>query len=88
VIAEVTADIWFCSSLRYAGVFVRLCDVDPGGRSWNVCDSLTSLTSANEVTCATVRLWPTAHRPPLQGWPPDTPASFQRRIPPVRPQPG
>jgi len=62
VIGEVTAEIWFCSSLRYADVFVRLCDVDPGGRSWNVCDSLTSLTGANEVTCATVRLWPTAHR--------------------------
>ena len=62
VIGEVTAEIWFCSSLRYADVFARLCDVDPRGRSWNVCDSLTSLTSASEVTCATVRLWPTAHR--------------------------
>ncbi|HTP17266.1 MAG TPA: hypothetical protein VMK13_15705, partial [Streptosporangiaceae bacterium] len=26
-------------------MFARLCDVDPGGRSWNVCDSLTSRLS-------------------------------------------
>ncbi|MGH3200095.1 MAG: CocE/NonD family hydrolase C-terminal non-catalytic domain-containing protein [Streptosporangiaceae bacterium] len=34
----------------------------PRGRSRNVCDGLTSLSSANELTCAAVRLWPTAHR--------------------------
>ena len=62
VIGEVSAEIWFSSSLAYADVFVRLCDVDPRGRSWNVCDGLTSLTGADEVTRATVRLWPTAHR--------------------------
>ena len=62
VVGEVSAQIWFRSSLRYADVFVRLCDVDPGGRSTNVCDGLVSLTGADEVTRATVRLWPTAHR--------------------------
>jgi uncharacterized protein len=62
VIGEVSAEIWFRSSLPYADVFVRLCDVDPSGRSWNVCDGLTSLTGANEITCAMVRLWPTAYR--------------------------
>ena len=61
VIGEVSAEIWFSSSLRHADVFVRLCDVDPRGRSWNVCDGLTSLTGADEVTQATVRLWPTAY---------------------------
>ena len=62
VIGEVSAEIWFSSSLAHADVFVRLCDVDPRGRSWNVCDGLTSLTGADKVTRATVRLWPTAYR--------------------------
>jgi len=62
VIGEVSADIWFRSTLPYADVFVRLCDVDPRGRSWNVCDGLTSVTGADDLTCVTVRLWPTAHR--------------------------
>ncbi|MFI7705100.1 CocE/NonD family hydrolase [Nonomuraea sp. NPDC049480] len=62
VVGEVSAEIWFRSSLPHADVFVRLCDVDPGGRSFNVCDGLTSLTGADETTRATVRLWPTAYR--------------------------
>ena len=33
VIGDVSAEIWFRSSLPYADVFVRLCDVDPRGRS-------------------------------------------------------
>lgn len=56
------AEIWFRSSLPFADVFVRLCDVNPRGRSYNVCDGLISLTHATEITCANVRLWPTAHR--------------------------
>jgi putative CocE/NonD family hydrolase len=62
VIGDVSAEIWFQSSLPYADVFVRLCDVDPRGRSYNVCDGLVSLTGADQTACATVRLWPTAHR--------------------------
>jgi putative CocE/NonD family hydrolase len=62
VIGEVSAEIWFSSSLPHADVFVRLCDVDPEGRSWNVCDGLVSLTGAEEVRRADVRLWPTAYR--------------------------
>jgi putative CocE/NonD family hydrolase len=62
VIGEVSAEIWFRSSLPYADVFVRLCDVDPRGRSTNVCDGLVSLTGADQLSCARVRLWPTAHR--------------------------
>ena len=49
VVGEVSAQIWFRSSLPEADVFVRLCDVDPGGRSWNVCDGLVSLSAADEV---------------------------------------
>jgi putative CocE/NonD family hydrolase len=62
VVGEVSAEIWFWSSLRFADVFVRLCDVDQRGRSRNVCDGLVSLSGADEITCARVRLWPTAHR--------------------------
>ncbi|CAM5701988.1 Cocaine esterase [Streptomyces alboniger] len=62
VVGEVSAEIWFRSSLAHADVFVRLCDVDPDGRSHNICDGLTSLTHADELTCATVSLWPTAYR--------------------------
>jgi putative CocE/NonD family hydrolase len=62
IIGEVSAEIWFRSSLPHADVFVRLCDVDDSGRSWNVCDGLVSLTGADAITTATVRLWPTASR--------------------------
>lgn len=62
VIGEVSAEIWFSSTLRHADVFVRLCDVDPRGRSWNICDGLTGLTDADTITRAVVRLWPTAYR--------------------------
>jgi putative CocE/NonD family hydrolase len=68
VIGEVSAEVWFSSSLRRADVFVRLCDVDPEGKSRNVCDGLTSVTTGADVAGAeqpsrvTVTLWPTAHR--------------------------
>ncbi|MGF7238905.1 MAG: CocE/NonD family hydrolase, partial [Frankia sp.] len=62
VIGEVSAEIWFRSSLPHADVFVRLCDVDPRGRSYNICDGLVSLTDADRSRRATVRLWPTAYR--------------------------
>jgi putative CocE/NonD family hydrolase len=61
VIGEIAAEIWFRSSLPFADVFVRLCDVDGSGRSVNVCDGLISLSGADGTTCATVALWPAAH---------------------------
>ncbi|MEI8411375.1 MULTISPECIES: CocE/NonD family hydrolase [unclassified Kribbella] len=62
VVGEVGAEIWFQSSRPYADVFVRLCDVDADGRSFNVCDGLTSLTDTDTLGPATVTLWPTAYR--------------------------
>ncbi len=62
VIGEVSAEIWFRSSLPYADVFVRLCDVDSEGRSYNICDGLTSLSGADQVSLVRVHLWPTAYR--------------------------
>jgi putative CocE/NonD family hydrolase len=62
VVGEASAEIFFRSSLPYADVFVRLCDVDAGGRSTNVCDGLISLDGADRTVEAEVRLWPTAYR--------------------------
>lgn len=62
VVGEVSAEVWFRSSLAHADVFVRLCDVDSDGRSFNVCDGLVSLTNADDLSQATVTMWPTAHR--------------------------
>jgi hypothetical protein len=62
VVGEVGAEIWFESSRPYADVFVRVCDVDPRGRSTNVCDGLVSLAGADRLTRAEVPLWPTAYR--------------------------
>jgi putative CocE/NonD family hydrolase len=62
VIGDVSAEIFFRSSLPFADVFVRLCDVDADGRSTNVCDGLISLTDADDTSMAEVRMWPTAYR--------------------------
>ena len=44
VIGPVRAEIHLRSDLPYLDVFVRLCDVDRRGRSWNVCDGLVRVT--------------------------------------------
>ncbi|MBY8862321.1 CocE/NonD family hydrolase [Nocardia sp. CA2R105] len=62
IIGEIEAEIWFRSTLRYADVFVRLCDVRADGRSYNVTDGLTTLVEANRDTCAKVHLFATAYR--------------------------
>jgi putative CocE/NonD family hydrolase len=62
VVGEVSAEIWFRSSLAHADVFVRLCDVDEEGRSFNVCDGLVSVTGAEELSPVAVTMWPTAYR--------------------------
>ncbi|MER6085452.1 CocE/NonD family hydrolase [Streptomyces sp. NPDC001833] len=61
IIGEVSARIWFRSSVPHADVFVRLCDVDSRGRSTNICDGLTGITHADDLTRATVVLTPTAY---------------------------
>ena len=62
IIGEVSAEIWFRSSLANADVFVRLCDVDPKDRSHNICDGLTSVSGADQLSSVKVGLWPTAYR--------------------------
>ena len=43
-------------------VFARLCDVDPRGRSWNVCDGLVRVGDGDAWTEITVPMSATAHR--------------------------
>ncbi|MEY9935036.1 putative CocE/NonD family hydrolase [Catenulispora sp. GP43] len=48
-----------------ATLFVRLCDVDERGRSWNVCDGVTRVTGADAAhrpVAVTVAMSSTAHR--------------------------
>ncbi|MFG2055937.1 CocE/NonD family hydrolase [Micromonospora sp. NPDC048930] len=68
VIGPVRAEIHLRSELSYLDVFVRLCDVDRRGRSWNVCDGLVRVAPGrfaadpSGVVRVPVTLWPTAHR--------------------------
>lgn len=55
VIGEVAAELSVARDNPYADLFVRLCDVDPRGRSWNVCDGIVRLTG-EEPLVGTVRV--------------------------------
>jgi hypothetical protein len=47
----------------YFDVFVRLCEVDEQGRSWNICDGLARAAADRDPDAPVhVELWPTAHR--------------------------
>ncbi|MEV0615398.1 CocE/NonD family hydrolase [Nonomuraea sp. NPDC050404] len=46
----------------HADYFARLCDVDPRGRSINVCDGIVRLRDPGDIRTAEVVLWPMAHR--------------------------
>lgn len=67
VAGPVNAEVWVCGNRVSYDVFVRLCDVEPSGQSYNVCDGIVRVDEgAVEVGadgCARVRvaLWPTAH---------------------------
>ncbi len=68
IIGQVTAELFVRSSRQHTDFFARLCDVDPTGRSTNICDALARLTPASPpagadgVIRAEIALWPTAHR--------------------------
>lgn len=68
-IGPVEADVHVRTSSPFADVFVRVCDVDPDGRSINVCDALIRLDDGDAPPRAAdgsrrvgFALWPTAHR--------------------------
>ena len=68
VIGPVTATVYVRASRPHFDVFVRLCDVEPSGRSLNVCDGMMRVapgrfpTDADGVQAVEVELWPTAYR--------------------------
>ena len=55
ILGEVAAEVFLTRDNSYADLFVRLCDVDPRGRSRNVCDGIVRLTEADPLT-GTVRV--------------------------------
>ena len=68
VIGPVEAELWVRSTLYHADFFARLCDVEPSGRSVNICDALLRVSpdhpepEPNGTLRLRVELWPTAHR--------------------------
>ncbi|GIF72642.1 CocE/NonD family hydrolase [Asanoa siamensis] len=68
MVGEVAATIYMGGEPEFFDVFVRLCDVDPRGRSFNVCDGLVRVVprrfrrDADGVTRVEVPMYPTAYR--------------------------
>ncbi|MEU6243543.1 CocE/NonD family hydrolase [Streptomyces sp. NPDC047024] len=65
ILGPVTARLSISTDTGYADVFTRLCDVDPEGRSVNVCDGLgRARTTGDTPARLTVPMSTTAHRFP------------------------
>ncbi|MFD5571127.1 CocE/NonD family hydrolase [Streptomyces cadmiisoli] len=63
VLGRVSARLSISADTGHADVFTRLCDVDPQGRSVNICDGLGRLrTDGQEPSRITVPMSSTAHR--------------------------
>ena len=63
VVGEVAAELSVTRDNPYADLFVRLCDVDPRGRSRNICDGIVRLTGEDPLAgTARVSLIGAAHR--------------------------
>jgi putative CocE/NonD family hydrolase len=68
IIGAVGAELWVDSSLDHTDFFVRLCDVDPDGRSVNVCDGLRRCDPSSVhrggdgAFRVSVPMWPAGHR--------------------------
>lgn len=68
IIGPISADLYVHSSLEHTDLFTRLCDVDPSGKSTNICDGLLRLVPGQPAPqpdgCLRIHidLWPTAYR--------------------------
>jgi putative CocE/NonD family hydrolase len=66
-IGPVRVELWAGASSPYFDLFARVCDVDPEGASWNVCDALQRIhpglfEQTNGCWHVAFELWPIAHR--------------------------
>ena len=68
-VGPVRVQLWIRGSEPYFDLFARVCDVDPAGASWNVCDALASVapgrfeqSAADSSWRVQFDLWPIAHR--------------------------
>ncbi len=69
ILGPVAARLGVCTDTGHADVFTRLCDVDPQGRSVNVCDGLGRLRTTGPASAqvtvsmsATARHFAAGHR--------------------------
>jgi putative CocE/NonD family hydrolase len=68
-IGPVRVGLWARASQPHFDLFARVCDVDPKGASWNVCDALASVapdrferSDDDGAWRVDFDLWPIAHR--------------------------
>lgn len=67
-IGPVTVELWARASVAHFDLFARVCDVDPEGASWNVCDALVRVAdglfeqSSDGTWRVPFALWPIGHR--------------------------
>ncbi len=67
-IGPVRVELHVRASSPHFDLFARVCDVDAGGASWNVCDALVRVapgrfdTAADGSTRVAFELWPIGHR--------------------------
>ena len=68
IIGPVTAELFVRSNREHTDFVVRLCDVEPGGRSLNLCEGMRRLVPGTPepdedgVRRVAVELWPSGHR--------------------------
>ena len=67
IAGPVNADVWVRCSRASFDVFVRICDVNAKGKSYNICDGIIRIkegdldASADGSVCVRLALWPAAH---------------------------
>jgi hypothetical protein len=66
VVGPVESEVWVRSSRPFFDVFVRLCDVDPSGKSRNISDGILRVDgrstppSGEGISHVKIKMWPTA----------------------------
>ncbi|MGH2908407.1 MAG: CocE/NonD family hydrolase, partial [Solirubrobacteraceae bacterium] len=67
-IGPARVEVWVRADSEHFDLFARVCDVDPAGASWNVCDGLVRVAPVGFERASdggwrvTVDLWPLGHR--------------------------